>query len=134
MHATTHNYLRIRAAAALVVIGLLAAAAAGLATAGSSSAYWVCSPTSAVTRGPDFRCKGDSYNGALSYIQKDSSPRAYGVYRSSVYGGGSISGTEFFSPDTNKFSQDFGCNPGYPNAHNRNSVDNRVEYTLAGSC
>jgi hypothetical protein len=117
----------------VLMLGALVFAGLG-ATADRASAYWVCNPTSPVTRGPDFRCLHGTYRPTIAYVQKDSSPRAYAVYRSSVYGGGSVSGTEFYSPTSDYFLQDFYCNPGYPAAHNRHTVNVAVQYTLAASC
>jgi hypothetical protein len=118
---------------ALLPIAAAASLATGLASAPPSDAYWVCPPTGVAVRAPDFRCNGD-FNGALRYIEKDSSPRAYGVYRSAAFGGGSVNGQEYFSGSSDYFVQDFGCSPGYPGAHNRNSVNSTVQYTLAGTC
>jgi hypothetical protein len=118
----------------LLSVAVAASLTAGLTTAPRSEAYWVCAPFAPVVRAPDFRCAGTQYSGGLSYIEKNSSPRAYGVYRSSVPGGGSVSGEEYFSGSNDYFLQDFGCGPGYANAHNRNSINNTVQYTLAGNC
>jgi hypothetical protein len=118
---------------ALLLVAVGASLATGLGSAPRSDAYWVCAPNAPVVRPPDFRCNGD-YNGAIAYIEKNSSPRAYGVYRSATYGGGSVNGQEYFSGSSDYFVQDFGCSPGHPNAHNRNSTPNTVQYTHAGSC
>jgi hypothetical protein len=119
---------------ALLSVAVAASLAAGLSTAPRSDAFWVCAPNGPVVRAPDFRCRSDQFSTGLSYIEKNSSPRAYGVYRSSAFGGGSVNGEEYFSGSSDYFLQDFGCGPGYPNAHNRNSVNNTVQYTLAGNC
>ncbi len=103
-------------------------------SAQKAEAYWVCGPTSEVVRPAFFRCQHGTYRPTISYIQKLSSPRAYAVYRSSTPGGSSISGSEFYSPTSDYFLQNFHCNPGYPNAHNRHSVPVYVAYTLAASC
>lgn len=117
---------------ALATVAILIAAFG--ASTPKAQAYWVCGPAAPVVRGPDFRCQHDTYRPTISYIQKISSPRAYAVYRSSSYGAGSISGSEFYSPTADYFLQDFSCNPGFPNAHNRHTVNVTVEYTLAASC
>jgi hypothetical protein len=134
---TTHGmHLALRAKSLLIVA--FATCAVAIATLGTTaekaSAYWVCGPTYAVVRAPNFRCQHDTWRSTISYVQKLSSPRAYAVYRSSSYGGSSISGTEFYSSTSDYFLQDFYCNAGYPNAHNRHSVNVTVSYTLAASC
>lgn len=134
---TTHEtHLALRAKSLLIVA--FATCAAMIATLGASaekaSAYWVCGPTATVFRGPDFRCQHDTYRSTISYVQKLSSPRAYAVYRSSTRGGTSISGSEYYSPTGDYFLQDFYCNAGFPNAHNRHTVTVEVAYTLAASC
>ncbi|WP_022927433.1 hypothetical protein [Patulibacter americanus] len=118
---------------ALLLIAVAASLATGLTSAPPSDAYWVCAPHAPVVRAPDFRCNGD-YNPGIAYVEKNSSPRAYGVYRSSTFGGGSVSGQEYFSGSSDYFMQDFGCGAGFPNAHNRNTTTNTVQYTHAGSC
>lgn len=124
--------------ATYLIVLVLATAAILIATLGASTpkaqAYWVCDPAAAVVRGPDFRCQHGTNRPTISYIEKNSSPRAYAVYRSTSYGGGSISGSEFYSTTADYFLQDFSCNPGYPNAHNRHTVNVTVQFTLAGSC
>lgn len=119
--------------AALTLVALGSSLAVALGSAPESDAYWVCSPTTAVVRGPDFRCQSGGFNGALSYVEKNSSPRAYGVYRSTTPGGSAV-GDEYFSGSTDYYLQDYGCAAGYPNAHNRNTVNNTVQFTLAGTC
>lgn len=117
----------------LLALALCASLFAGMGTAEKSSAYWVC-PTNAAQKRPDgFRCQHATYRPKISYVEKLSSPRSYAVYRSSTYRGGSVSGSEFFSSSSDYYLQDFYCNPGYPNAHNRHSVDVWVTYTLAGT-
>lgn len=130
----THLALRVKSLL-LVAIATCAVAIATLgASAEKASAYWVCGPTYALVRGADFRCQHDTWRSSISYVQKLSSPRGYAVYRSSGYGGSSISGSEYYSSTSDYFLQDFYCNPGYPNAHNRHSVSVTVSYTLAASC
>lgn len=130
----THLTRRVK----YLLLVTFATGAVAIATLGpvteKASAYWVCGPTYAVVRAPDFRCQHGTYRPTISYIQKLSSPRAYAVYRSSGYGGGSISGSEYYSSTSDYFLQDFHCHPGYPNAHNRHSVSVTVSYTLAASC
>lgn len=129
----THLVLRAK----LLLLVAIATGAIAIATLGGAaekaSAYWVCGPTSAVKRSPDFRCQSGTYT-RLAYIKKISSPRGYAVYRSAYAGWPSISGSEYYSSTSDYFLQDFGCNPGYANAHNRHSVSVDVEYTLAASC
>lgn len=134
---TTHEtHLALRAKSLLLMA--IATCAVAIATLGASaekaSAYWVCGPSSAVVRAPDFRCAHDTFRSTISYVQKLSSPRAYAVYRSAGRGWSSISGAEYYSSTSDYFLQDFYCNPGYPNAHNRHSVNVTVTYTLAASC
>lgn len=130
----THIALRAKHLAVLTIATCAAAIAVLGGTADKASAYWVCGPTSVVTRAPDFRCQHDTWRSTIAYIEKDSSPRGYAVYRSASYGGGSVSGSEYYSPTSDYFLQSFHCASGYPNAHNRHSVNVRVSYTLAGSC
>lgn len=130
----THPALRLKSLL-LVAFATCIVAIATLGTAAEkASAYWVCGPTYAVVRAPDFRCAHDTYRSTISYVQKLSSPRAYAVYRSAGQGWSSISGAEYYSSTSDYFLQDFHCNPGYPNAHNRHSVNVTVSYTLAASC
>lgn len=133
-----HPQIRPRPRTGALLALSLAIAAVLIATLGPAApkaqAYWVCGPTAGVWRGPDFRCQHGTYRPTISYIQKLSDPRAYAAYRSSYFGGPSISGTEFYSSTSNYYLQDFHCNSGYPNAHNRHTVNVWVEYTLAGSC
>ena len=134
---TTHEtHLALRAKSLLIVaFATCALAITVLATATEkASAYWVCGPSSAVTRGPDFRCAHGTYRSTISYVQKLSSPRAYAVYRSAGHGWSSVSGAEYYSTTSDYFLQDFHCAAGYPNAHNRHSVNVYVTYTLAASC
>lgn len=134
---TPETHLALRAKS-LLIVAFATCAVAAIAMLGAAtekaSAYWVCSPMDAGWRTPDYRCQHDTRRATISYIQKLSTPRAYAVYRSSTYGGSSISGSEYYSPTGDYFLQDFYCNPGYPNAHNRHSVNTYVVYTLAGSC
>lgn len=134
---TTHEtHLALRARTLLLVA--IATCAVAIATLGASaeraSAYWVCGPTSPVWRGADFRCQHPTWRSTIAYIEKDSWQRGYAVYRSSTYGGSSVSGSEYYSSTSNYFLQAFHCASGYPNAHNRHSVDVIVAYTHAGSC
>lgn len=130
----THLTLRVKSLL-LVAIATCAVLFAVLGTSTEkASAYWVCGPTSAVVRGPDFRCQHDTYRPTISYIEKLSSARAYTVYRSSTRGGSSISGAEYYSPTSDYFLQTFGCAAGYPNGHNAYGISITVSYTLAGSC
>lgn len=124
----TKSLLLLTIATAAIAVGVLSTAAE------KASAYWVCSPNGAVYRGADFRCQHGTYRSTISYVQKLSSPRAYAVYRSTTYGGSSISGSEYYSSTSDYFLQDFHCNAGYPNAHNRHTVSVLVSYTLAASC
>lgn len=127
----------LRRAKYLLLVAFVTCAAM-IATLGTAvekaSAYWVCGPTSAVVRAANFRCQHDTYRSTISYVQKLSSPRAYAVYRSAGRGWSSISGSEYYSSTSDYFLQDFHCNSGYPNAHNRHSVPVTVSYTLAASC
>lgn len=134
---TAHETHLTRRVKSLLIVAI-ATCAVLLATLGTAtekaSAYWVCGPTAAVWRGPDFRCQHDTYRPTISYIEKLSSARVYTVYRSSTRGGSSISGAEYYSPTSDYFLQSFGCNPGYPNGHNAYGISISVSYTLAGSC
>lgn len=110
-------------------------ALAGLGTAPQKAdAYWVCPPTAAVWHAGNFLCGHATYRSTINYIEKDSDPRTYAVYRSSAYYGGSISGLYYYSPTSNYFMQTFSCHPGYPNAINLMPTLVYVAFTLAGSC
>jgi hypothetical protein len=133
---TPETYLAPRAKSLLIVaIATCALAIATLGTAAEkASAYWVCGPNYAVVRGADFRCQHGTWRSTIAYVEKLSSPRAYAVYRSSSHGGSSVSGSEYYSSTSDYFLQDFHCASGYPNAHNRHSVNVTVHYTHAASC
>lgn len=134
---TTHEtHIALRAKSLLLVaFATCALAIAALGTAAEkASAYWVCGPNNAVVRAANFRCTHGTYRSTISYIQKLSSPRGYAVYRSAGHGWTSVSGEEYYSSTSDYFLQDFHCNSGYPNAHNRHTISVSVTYTLAASC